>query len=276
MNVVKMRGGIGNQMFQYAFGKVLTYAGKMVCYDTTWYVPHRVEFAEHPRPFRLERFQVTSLHIHPFESKNATVYEKRVGYNPKVFDLVNDNNFDGYWQYYDYYEKILPVLREEFQLQSCHYTEKFMEMAELIWSTESVSVHVRRGDYLKQRAGGYSNLPAKYYFLAIKELKGDLFIFSDDIPWCKSTFVKQYFPNRKITFVDMEDYLCFELMRFCKHHIISNSTYSWWAAVLNAYADKKVIRPKHYLNESEQISDTYRYPQGWIKVEDFVSNSVTR
>ena len=121
-----------------------------------------------------------------------------------------------------------------------------------------------------QRKGGYSNLPMKYYFSAIKELKGDLFIFSDDIPWCKNTFIKQYFPNRTITFVDMEDYLCFELMRFCKHNIISNSTYSWWAALLNTYIDKKVIRPKHYLNDSEQLSDTYRYPKEWIKMEDFV------
>ena len=127
MNVIKMRGGMGNQMFQYAFGKVLTYTGKMVCYDTTRYVPHRVEFAVHPRPFRLDRFQVTGLLISPFESKNTIVYEKRVGHNPGVFEMKNDNNFDGYWQYYDYYEKIIPTLREEFQLETSYYIVEFME-----------------------------------------------------------------------------------------------------------------------------------------------------
>jgi hypothetical protein len=258
-------------MFQYAFGKVFTLLGKPVAYDTTWYIPRRTELAEHPRPFRLDKFQVSSLNVHSFVEGNPIVYEKRVGFNMKLFELMNENNFDGYWQYYGYYEKIIPLLREEFQLLTEYYTDPFMKMAEKIWDTESVSLHVRRGDYLVQRAGGYSNLPMKYYFTAIREVKGDLFIFSDDIPWCKKTFIKQYFPNRRITFVDMEDYLCFELMRFCKHNIISNSTYSWWAALLNSYSDKRIIRPKHYPGVVEKESDEYRFPKEWVKIEDFVS-----
>jgi hypothetical protein len=269
MNVVKMRGGIGNQMFQYAFGKVLAMHTKQVAYDISWYVPHRTETAQHPRPFRLAHFQVTDLFVQDFVSGNALVTEKRVGYNPAVFTLRNENNFDGYWQYLPYYEGIIPRLREEFQLRTDFYTAPFMKMAERIWNTESIGITVRRGDYLLHRKG-YTALPARYYFMSIKELRGDLFFFSDDIPWCKSTFSREYFPNRQITFVDMEDYLSFELLRFCKHQIIANGTFGWWAAILNDYCDKVVIRPRHYPGCSEEESDKVRYPKSWIKAEDFV------
>lgn len=268
MNVVKMRGGIGNQMFQYAFGKVLALNNKQVAYDISWYVPHRTETALYPRPFRLPFFQVTDLYIKDFVQGNAVVYEKRVGFNPAVFTLKNENNFDGYWQYLPYYEGIIPQLKEEFQLRTDYYTDPFMKVAERIWNTESVAVHVRRGDYLLHRVGMFTSLPTKYYFDAFQYVKGDLFFFSDDIPWCKNTFLKEYFPNRRITFVDMEDYLCFELMRFCKYHITTNSTFSWWAAMLSDYKDKQVIRPRHYLGEPEEKSDLH-YPKHWVKIEDY-------
>jgi len=271
MNIVKMRGGIGNQMFQYAFGKVLALNNKQVAYDITWYVPHRTETAVHPRPFRLNYFQIPDLLIHPFVAENPIIYEKRIGHNTQVFAMKNENNFDGYWQYLDYYEGLIPMLREQFQLVTDCYTDKFMKLAERIWNCESVGVHVRRGDYMLQRKGGYGDLPARYYLNTAFSIKGDLFIFSDDINWCKQTFRKEYFPNRQITFVDMEDYLCFELMRFCKHNIISNSTFSWWAAILNTYSDQVVIRPRHYPGCTEEESDKFHYPKHWMKAEDFVN-----
>lgn len=270
MNVVKMRGGIGNQMFQYAFGKMLLKNNKSVAYDISWYNPRRTEQSQYPRPFRIPLFKLSEFDIHEFDPANPIIYEKRVGFNPKVFNMLNENNFDGYWQYYSYYESILSDLYEEFQLRTDYYTEEFMKMAERIWNCESVAVHVRRGDYLHQRKGGYGNLPMKYYFNAIQAVKGDLFFFSDDIPWCKDTFLNAYFPNRQITFVDLEDYLCFELMRFCKHQIIPNSTFSWWAALLNDCQGKIVIRPKHFLGRTEKESDEYHYPKHWIKIEDYV------
>lgn len=271
MNVVKMRGGIGNQMFQYAFGKMLLLNNKSVAYDISWYIPRRTEQSQYPRPFRLPLFKVTSLDVCDFVPANPVVYEKKVGYNPKLFGLRNENNFDGYWQYYSYYEQIIPMLHTEFQLLTDCYTDAFMKMAERVWNCESVAVHVRRGDYTVQRKGGYGNLPMRYYFDAIKSIKGDLFFFSDDIGWCKQTFQKGYFPNRQITFVDLPDYLCFELIRFCKHQIIPNSTFSWWAAMLNDYQHKVVLCPKHYPGRTVEESEQYHYPKYWIKIEDYVS-----
>ena len=271
MNVVNMRGGIGNQMFQYAFGKRLMMSDKQVAFDITWYNEKRTKLSQYPRPFRLAHFQVRDLFIHNAIPGNAVVYEKRVGFNPNLFDLKNENNFDGYWQYYSYYEQLIPTLREEFQLITDCYTDAFMKIAERIWNCESVAVHVRRGDYLLHRVGAYRNLPAKYYFNAIKEVKGDLFFFSDDIPWCRQTFQKAYFANRQVTFVDLDDYLCFELMRFCKHNITTNSTFSWWAALLNSYQDKIVIRPRRYLGHTEEESDALHYPKPWVKMEDYAN-----
>ncbi len=269
MNVVKMCGGIGNQMFQYAFGKMLLLNNKSVAYDISWYIPRRTEQSQFPRPFRLLFFNVASFDICDFVPGNPVVLEKRVGYNPKLFHLRNENNFEGYWQYYSYYERIIPVLHQEFQLRTEYYTDDFMKMAERIWNCESIGIHVRRGDYLLHRKAAYKNLPMRYYFDAIKTIKGDLFFFSDDLNWCRDTFQKSYFPNRQITFVDMDDYLCFELLRFCKHQIISNSTFSWWAAILNDYVSKQVVCPSRFLWSDEKESDEYRYPKVWVKMQDY-------
>lgn len=265
-------GGLGNQMFQYSFGKVLRLFGKEVAYDISWYEVTTAH-SQYPRPFRLDKFQVVGLNTHPFMSDNPIVYGEKVGYNLGLFDLKSDNNFDGYWQYFGYYDKILPILRKEFQLKTETYTDKFLKLADKIFNSTSVSVHVRRGDYQLHRAGAFRDLPAKYYFTAIKEVEGDLFIFSDDIPWCKQTFKQEYF-SRKITFVDVEDYLAFELMKFCKHNIITNSTFSWWAAFLNENVGKKVICPIHYLGDEIEYSDQYRYPKEWIKIEDYATHVV--
>jgi hypothetical protein len=268
MNIVKIYGGMGNQMFQYSFGRVLEEYGRDVAYDTSWYNTKAATDPAYLRFFRLDKFQITNLKLHPFISKNSFVYERRVGYNLNLFQLRNDNNFQGYWQYYSYYERIMPFLRKEFQLRTEVYTDEFLKLADIIMDTNSVSVHVRRGDYLLNRKGIFHDLPAKYYFNAIRETEGDLFIFSDDILWCKETFKKEYF-DRKITFVDVEDYLALELMKFCKHNILSNSTFGMWAALLNENPGRKVYCPTRFLGDELGFSDQYRYPKDWIKINDY-------
>lgn len=271
MNVIRFIGGIGNQMFQYGFGKVLSLQGKAVSYDLSWYDTKGANHPLYPRPFRLGMFQIDNIRIQPFASDNPTIYDKHVGYNSIVFQQKGDVNFDGYWQYYGYYKDIISKLQKEFQLKTEFYTKEFLELADIIMDSNSVSVHVRRGDYQLHRVGAFRDLPANYYFSAIKHIEGDLFIFSDDIPWCIETFKPEYF-SRKLYFVDMEDYLAFELMRLCKHNIITNSSFSWWAALMNENTNKKVISPLHYLGYSKEDSIQYRYPKEWIKIEDYAVN----
>ena len=273
MNAIKMCGGIGNQLFQYAFGKALQKRGKLVCYDMAWYTHPVTMDPRFPRPFRLDKFQITSFPIGSLIKDNATVYDLRIGYKLEVLDLNNENNFEGYWQYPDYFKNVFLDLKKEYQLKTSEYTDKFLKYADLIWKLESVSVHVRRGDYQLHRKGSFRDLPADYYFDAMKLIKGDLFIFSDDLPWCRKIFNQAYF-TRKVTFVDIEDYLAFELLRYCKHNIITNSTFSWWAAILNDNPGKVVICPKHYLWDTPEYSEQYRYPKEWIKIDDYALHNI--
>jgi hypothetical protein len=99
-----------------------------------------------------------------------------------------------------------------------------------------------------------------YYKDQINKLRGDLYIFSDDIQWCRSAFMNT---GRKTTFVDLEDYLSFELMRLCKHKITGNSTFSWWAAWLGGGT---VFCPKCWLGWAQNTDTKDRYPEEWIQI----------
>jgi hypothetical protein len=274
MNVVKIIGGIGNQMCQYAFGRTLQEMGKQVSFDTSWYSSKAANDPDYPRSFRLDKFQLRNFYNHLFILGNPIIYERRIGMDFGIFNMKIDCNFEGFWQYYAYYEKILPLLRQELQLKTEVYTDKFLKLAEKIWNKKSVSVHVRRGDYQLHRKGAFRDLPAKYYFNAIRETEGDLFIFSDDMPWCKHIFRAEYF-SREITFVDIEDYLAFELMKFCNIHITTNSTFSFWAALMDDKPDKVVYCPKGYLGDDVKFSTQFRYPITWIKLEDYATHRYT-
>ena len=268
MNVVVLMGGLGNQLFQFALGLVLEKNGKQVVFDNSWYTRKGSTNPAYLRPYCLDKFQIPPLHFEPIITSNPAIMENKVGFNPGIFQMRNDNNFYGYWQYYSYYTDIFPILRQSLQIKSDFYTPEFLKVADKILDSNSVSVHVRVGDYVDKRKGQFNSLSSKYYFDAIKETEGDLYIFSDDIPWCKQTFDPKYF-SRKIFFIDQADYLCFELMRFCQSHIVTNSTFCFWAALLDDNPNKRVICPKHYLGDSEEYSNEYRWPEEWIKIEDY-------
>jgi hypothetical protein len=264
MNVIKLMGGIGNQFFQYAFGRAQKENGIRVTYDLSWMETRTSKHPVYPRPYRLNMFN-TDVPANRFKDQH-TIEEYKVGFDMSL--LKKDGfNFVGYWQYLDYFKDILPILKEEFKLKDTVKTAEFHKYRELIEGCESVAVHVRRGDYLLHRKGHFNTLPFKYYVDIVSRVKGSLFIFSDDIPWCKERFTRDYF-DRDITFVQSEDYLEFELMRLCKHQLTTNSTFSWWAGLLNDNPEKIVVCPDHWLGEEN--SAHLHYPEEWIKVDDYV------
>lgn len=263
MNVIRIYGGIGNQLFQYAFGKAQMKNGIDVKYEITWHTERELRHQRYPRPRRLEKFN-TSYQVSRLVCNN-TIKEHHVGFNMDLLKL-DGYNFDGYWQYLPYFEHLLPELKKEFTLREQCYTPEYLGMRKKIESCHSVSVHVRRGDYLTH-GGAFRDLIFNYYYDAVRMTEGDLFIFSDDIQWCTEKFKPEFF-DREITFVHLEDYLDFELMRLCKDNVTTNSTFSYWAAILNDNPDKKVICPRYWLME-RTINDLH-YPKEWIKIEDYV------
>lgn len=257
MNVVRLCGGLGNQLFQYAFGKAQKQLGITVTYDTIWYSKSHTP----PRPLLLNKFNTDLEGPRPIQYVRTITEE---GFRPKkIFDL--GFKYVGYWQSPIYHKNIYSILQNEFKVKEQFYTPEYLELKRKVTQSNSVSLHVRRGDYLDK--GNQYVLPLEYYHKALKiltNLKGEysIYIFSDDIPWCR-----KHFSNA--SFVQLEDYLELELMSHCKHNIIAKSTFSWWGAYLNENANKAVIAPKRWVTrmvDQELIDKKGLILDSWIKI----------
>ena len=263
MNVVQLAGGLGNQLFQYAFAKAQMVKGIEVSCTPPWFGWK----GKHKRQYILDKFH-TDMRMSPLMERNQRIVDYPHQLQTKIVcDLrllkMKNCNFIGYWQYLPYYKDILLVLKKELQVKEEFYTQKFLDMRTRIMGSNSVSVHVRRTDYVNNKA--YGTFPFSYYLAAVQKVEGDLFIFSDDIEWCKEVFKRDYF-LRKLTFVHFVDYLDFELIRLCKHNISANSTFSYWASLLNPNPDKTVLISGRWLAETEVDDKELHFPKEWIKL----------
>lgn len=257
MNVIRLMGGLGNQMFQYAFGRGMQENGIKVKYDISNFGKSK------HREFMLGNFNV-NLEFSTFVGANTILDNVSRPTFDMNYQKMDGKNFFGYWQYLAYFENILPALRKELCVKEEACTEEFLKYRELIQSKKSVSIHVRRDDYLMSTT--IPTLPFNYYFEAITCTDGDLFIFSDDIAWCKRSFVEDYF-ERNITFINLQYYLDFELMKLCRHNIISNSTFSYWAALLNDNSKKVVVTPDFWVTKLDRHNNRNNFPQNWLQLE---------
>jgi len=260
MNVVKIYGGLGNQLFQYAFGKVQALNGIDVSYDITNYdIPNNP-----PRPFVLDKFNIT-LPIQSFIKEQETIKETKYKFDLTYLNKQNCN-FYGYWQYLPYYNTnvVYEALKIGFSIKENYITNSYLSWLEKVKKSKSISLHVRRGDYIHKGVEKFPLMPFSYYYELLNiEKEGVIFIFSDDLDWCKKVFNQDYF-KRKVYFVDLPDYLCFELVKNCNINILANSTFLYWAAMFNLNKDKKVYCPKYWLGDTH--IDENRYPKDWIKI----------
>jgi hypothetical protein len=259
MNVVRLMGGLGNQLFQYAFGRQMQENGIVVRYDIS-----NFKKSKH-REYMLGNF-LLELAFSPFIGSQTIIDNKHHPTFDLSYQKMDGKNFFGYWQYIEYFKDILPMLQKEIWLKEEVHTEEYYFLLEQICLENSIGIHIRRDDYLL--SDSIPILPFNYYIRAINMIKGSLYIFSDDIAWCKSHFISDYF-DRKVTFVHLPDYLDFELLRMCKHQIIANSTFSWWAAMLNTNPDKVVIAPDFWLTRRD-MDKRNNFPANWIKLSSSV------
>lgn len=286
MVYVYLQGGLGNQMFQYAFGRQLQQLrnDRLVIDDQHFAKAHAL--GETPRTLELSEWN-TSFEL---ADEPARRYVRKTLYPPVVhrvwqkitglrpYSIYNDETpldlahvsrasllyLQGYFQREDYFASIRQELLSEFTL-------RYTPQRRLTAGDHSVSVHVRRGDYvhLPQAAAHHGACSEAYYLRAMQYMREQLgtprfYFFSDDIAWCKETFT-----DADIEFVvsppDAPSSEDMYLMSRCAHHIIANSSYSWWGAWLNPSAQKIVIAPARWTNEQTTERNHY-VPKNWIQL----------
>lgn len=287
MIITRIIGGLGNQMFQYAAGLALAKAKHTELKADLSAFEKDVDVGMTARNYGLDQFEMpvvaaSTNDIHqlrkrsgtkvfrtlqryfPFLFKNVYFSESGTDYHPTFFQCPAHTYLEGYWQSEKYFKGIETSIREAFVFKK-HITDSVNHILNHITSVNSVSVHVRRGDYLKLQHM-YALCSLEYYEKAVQFLSGKvkaplvLFVFSDDIDWCKENFKF----HTEIHFIQTGDlYKDLFLMTQCRHHIIANSSYSWWGAWLNAHTDKIVIAPAKWYNQKESPDI---YPQNWIRL----------
>lgn len=297
MIVVKLMGGLGNQMFQYAFGKFLSVKHNTDLQLDLSYLLDRTPRENFVfRDYDLDIFPIKSQFMSESKLNNLLVnrqkdnivnrlkgvfnkhleyvFESQFEFNNKYLDIANHSYLEGYWQSPKYFESISEIIRKDFLLNP-DLTDKQVDMYKNIINSNSVCVNFRRADFvtIKTAIETHGVIPQIYYEKALDLLKKKnkdlhVYVFSDEIDWCKK-HVKFDYPT---TFVDHElsgfkfsVYLF--LMSKCKHYVIPNSTFAWWAAWMNNNPDKIVIAPKQWFATEEMNKQTIDLiPESWIRL----------
>jgi Glycosyl transferase family 11 len=295
--VVRQISGLGNQLFQYAAGRY--YAKKYGASLRIATMPEgRSHSYGHPRPYLLTKFEVASPshEITAVErlllSKNLLLgaassimrkamgvqivqepWEERYTYHPElpICEGVRTVYLLGYWQVYSLADAIAPELRAELSLVDPPRGPNHDMMSRIHRAAVPVSLHIRRGDYLHPSEGNIA-LPLGYYLSCIRTMQKrfagpTFFVFSDDIAYAREHLPRDIdlvFVDHNNSFSAHED---LRLMSQCHHHIIANSTMSWWGAWLNPSSQKIVVAPRHWrVGGSTESPDLL--PPGWLLVDD--------
>jgi len=295
MIAVRLMGGLGNQMFQYALARKLAHLNHtkpimdMVFFDN-------IAEVDTPREYELDCFTIKERFLpaskRPRENPDANYMGKRGrlrhikhslqgrawaiyresfhNFDEKVLACKNNTYLIGFWQTEKYFADIYEVLLKDFSFRQVP-SGKNKKLMEQITTSPSISLHVRRGDYINNKhANRFHGVKDNSYYKkgleAIVQKQPDkytVFVFSDDIPWCKQNikipFNTVYVEGNKKGFEDMR------LMMNCNHNIIVNSSFSWWAAWLNQNEKKIVVGPKQWFNEPS-VNAIDVLPSSWVKL----------
>lgn len=289
---VILSGGLGNQMFQYAAGRALSLKLQSELSVDTFLLRKKTKTTV--RNFELKVFNIEVIENNPLKNKLITksfFFLNKYGLKKLIFGLFGifrdkkAQNFDqrfnnidrnitlfGYFQNENYFKAISANLREDFRFISPLLGEN-ADIANKIGSTASVSIHIRRGDYLNPNVN-LSLLNIEYYQRAISYIQEKItdpvfYIFSDDINWVKKNLDLSQSPH---IFIDWNtgnrSFLDMQLMSLCQHNIIANSSFSWWGAWLNCNPDKIVIAPgTWYKNETAADYPIGFIPEKWVILE---------
>lgn len=293
MIYIELVGGLGNQMFQYAMGKSFAMRNNdRLKMDVSFYADQikrdyelcffniDEEFAAKDEVYpirtnkRWKRYVLQGLRLILRGRILHRIVEQKFSYDSNVYDKKGDVYLRGFWQTEKYFINIADDIRREFTLKGelHQYGEKVLRKIETA-GDNTVSLHIRRGDYISNESANklMGVLPLSYYEEAINILEKKLdnfnvFVFSDDIDWVKYNLKLSSKYLRDVCFVDgggRQDYEDMYLMSKCRHHIIANSTFSWWGAWLGEKDDSMIIAPKNWFKDkAKDASDIV--PERWI------------
>lgn len=295
MIVVRLRGGLGNQLFQYCAGRAAA---------SRWNAPIKLDLYSFPdhlgRDYELGVYSIQAAGTATWEDRKALCYlpptllarlkRKLLGgqpvyrhastyiqrlegicaYYPEIFELGPDLYLDGYWQSWKYFAGIADTIRFELSRPE-QVGSAALALADRITANEqAVSVHVRRGDYANDaKTTAFHGLcTIEYYQQAVDQIRSTVpgahfFIFSDEPDWVEENLLLDG-PTTLVPpgHTGPEDLW---LMSQCRHQIIANSSFSWWGAWLNPNPDKLVIAPKRWFAD-ESVDTTDLIPPEWDRI----------
>lgn len=284
MFVVRLIGGLGNQMFQYAFARKLSITkGMPFKLDVNWYAEGSFS-KDSLRFFELDEFniatglaaagEIRAARRYPvrriFRKIRRKIFGENYGYDPRAFAVRDGDYLEGFWQSERYFADVADTIRKDLTLKA-GLGGAARELETEILSGESVSVHVRRGDYISEKilARIYGNLGPDYYRRAVELIKSKtasprFFVFSDDVAWAKEN-LDLGAPTVFVSRPGLDDAEELVLMSRCRHHIIANSSFSWWGAWLDPRPDKIVVAPKRWFR-SWRFRTRDILPAYWIGI----------
>jgi len=292
MIISNVIGGLGNQMFQYAIGRALS-------------LRRHTQLKLDISGFSQDPQRKYDLHLYNIQAEIATLQEveklkgklnqglgekivkifsakspaisasylkeKDMGFHPEILEAPDNVYLEGYWQSEKYFSDIAATIRKDFSMKTAPNIDN-QKVLDQIHATTAISLHVRRGDYVSNTTANafHGTTTLDYYKMAIDKLNnlipgGTIFVFSDDQTWVKE--------NLKFTlptiFVDCNDtdhaQDDLRLMASCQHHILANSTFSWWGAWLAEHPKQIVIAPKQWF-KNPNISSKDLIPSRWMQI----------
>jgi hypothetical protein len=293
MLIINTVGGLGNQMFQFAIGRSLSLKYRIpFSLDVSGFLRHNIH-----QGFELERlfnapvslasqedlrktlgwqsyllaFRFLARPQASFLWGNRLIIEPHFDYFDGVERVPSSCYLKGYWQSERYFSDVADAIRADFTFR-LPLSDENRRIAETMGAVNAVSLHVRRGDYLSNphtlSVHGVCSL--EYYVRAIHHIVEQVpdpvfFVFSDDLDWVKDALRIEH----PCHYVDhnrgSESYNDMRLMSLCRHHIIANSSFSWWGAWLNPSPDKIVVAPSRWFADEKRVTDDL-IPKGWVKL----------
>jgi hypothetical protein len=262
MIISKLQGGLGNQLFQWAFGRHLSNKYNVPFYiDTNFYKQDIMGVTK--RSYSLDKFpNLKCIFIESAvnNGKQLLRFNEPSRFTKLEYNESNNYYLDGYFQSEKYFLESSDLIRNE--LSPSDEILKKLNLTPFI-DTNIVSLHVRRTDYVT--SNGYHPVQSIEYYKMALDIIGEydyIFVFSDDIQWCRDnlTFNNMIFVEGNN---DVEDLW---IMSFCRDNIIANSSFSWWGAWLNSNPNKKVIAPTNWFGKHLNLSTEDLIPKKWIKI----------